>query len=186
MMIHSADDRLLKSHVNAMEIPSFVRSGRHVARLANEMSDSVFNRKPGGKWSVAETLQHLYLSARPVLRLMNGPRDVFRQWPVASRASRSYEEIADLYRQALATGVKAPEAMLPRAADMAVDQATVIGRFIDVYESLGAAAALWPENELDGYQLPHPALGLVTVREMLDFVDIHTHHHLASLVDQLP
>lgn len=168
-----------------MEIPAFVRSGRRLARLANAMPDTVFNRQPGGKWSVAGTLQHLYLSARPVLRLMDGPRDVFQQWPIASSTSRSYEEIAASYRQALARGVKAPEAMSPRAADMVVDRATVIGRFIDVYESLGATAATWPEADLDHYQLPHPALGLVTLREMLDFVDIHTQHHLAGLTEQV-
>lgn len=176
---------MAKSQVINIIIPPFVISGRSFAELANAMPDNTFNRQLGGKWSVAETLQHLYLSARPVLRLMTGPRDMFRQWPEANGCSRPYEEIADLYRQALSTGIKAPEALSPRAVDMTVDQATVIGRFVDVYESLAATAATWPEPDLDRYCMPHPALGLVTVREMLDFVDIHTKHHLNIIIKQL-
>ena len=38
--------------------------------LANARSEEGFKQRIVNKWSLAETMQHLYLSARPVQRLM--------------------------------------------------------------------------------------------------------------------
>jgi uncharacterized damage-inducible protein DinB len=145
------------------------------------LSEEQFRQQPNGKWSVADTMQHLYLSARPVVRLMAGPREVLLQWGEADRPSRSYEVIAETYRTVLATGVKAPAAMSPRDEDVTDGRDVITERFVGVYQTLLEAAKEWSEDELDRYVIPHPALGKLTVREMLDFTSIHTQHHLALL-----
>ncbi|GAB3773814.1 DinB family protein [Spirosoma horti] len=141
------------------------------------LTDEQFWAKPGGKWSVAEGIQHLYLSARPVARLLAGPREVLDQWGRADTPSRSYQEIALAYRMVLATGVKAPESMLPRTDDMQLSRVELVERFRSIYQSLIDATDNWSANELDEYCIPHPVLGKLTVQEMLYFTSLHTEHH---------
>lgn len=141
------------------------------------LTDEQFWANPGGKWSVAEVMQHLYLSARPVARLLAGPREVLNQWGRADTPSRSYREIALAYRTVLATGVKAPESMSPRTDDMRVTRGELVDRFRGIYQSLIDATDNWSANELDEYCIPHPVLGKLTVREMLYFTSLHTEHH---------
>lgn len=146
-------------------------------RLAEACSEAQFTERPNGKWSVAEAMQHLYLSARPVPRLMSGPRDVLRQWGVPDVPPRSFAEIADAYQQVFAKGVKAPAAVSPRPEDMAVDKATVLARYSDTYQALTDALTGWSDPERDQYVMLHPVLGKLSVREMIYFTSIHTAHH---------
>lgn len=150
-------------------------------QAVNGLTQEQFKQQLNGKWSVADTMQHLYLSARPVVRLMTGSREVLLQWGEANRPSKSYEVLAETYRTVLATGVKAPVTMSPRDEDMADGRDVITERFISVYQALLEAVEGWSEEELDRFVMPHPALGKLTVREMLDFTSIHTQHHLALL-----
>lgn len=149
--------------------------------VANALSEEQFTRQIGEKWSVAEVMQHLYLSARPVVRLMTGPRDVLLQWGKPEWPSRTYEVIDATYQKVLSMGVKAPPTMTPRTEDMLANKNTIMERFTSVYTALTAAIGSWSDQELDEYVIPHPALGKLTVREMLHFTSAHTRHHLRLL-----
>ncbi|GAB2589076.1 DinB family protein [Spirosoma areae] len=150
-------------------------------KAVNHLTDEQFRYQPDGKWSVAEVMQHLYLSARPVARLMSGTREVLKQWGKPDGPARTYEEMAAIYQKVLGTGVKAPATMSPRPEDVQVAKNEVIERFTSVYQALVVAVDNWPEDELTQYVIPHPALGKLSVREMLHFVSIHTQHHLRLL-----
>lgn len=150
-------------------------------QFAISLTEDKFAARTNGRWSVGDTVQHLYLSARPVLRLVGGPREVFAQWGEAAGPTRSYAELADTYKQVLGKGLKAPASFSPRPDDVPADKATVLARLSDTYLGLGSALATWSEEELDRHQMPHPALGLISVREMLHFIGIHTRHHRAVL-----
>lgn len=149
--------------------------------VVNSLSEDQFRKHENEKWSAAEVLQHLYLSARPVARLMTGSRDVLTQWGEATSPSRGYEEIALAYKAILATGAKAPVAMSPRSEDMQVEKSEVLDRFCGIYQTLINAIVDWSDQELDTYCIPHPVLGKLTVREMLIFTSVHTQHHLNLL-----
>lgn len=151
------------------------------SQLAAPLTEEQFVNQPNGRWSVGDTVQHLYLSARPVLRLMGGPREVFAQWGEAEGSARSYEELAQTYKQVLGKGLKAPASFSPRPADVPADKATVLARLSDTYLEMANQLTGWSEAELDRYQMPHPALGLISVREMLYFIGVHTRHHIAVL-----
>ncbi|WP_077919144.1 DinB family protein [Spirosoma sp. 209] len=140
-------------------------------------SEATFREQPPGKWSVAEVVQHLYLSARPVARLVTGPREVLLAWGLAEKPSRSYAQLAVNYEKALDSGVKAPDGMVPRLTDISISRAELMERLLTVYQSVAAGVSGWSPAELDRYQMPHPALGKLTVREMIDFISIHTEHH---------
>lgn len=145
------------------------------------LTEPEFANRPNGRWSAGDTAQHLYLSARPVLRLLAGPREVFAQWGYAEGPSQSYDVVRELYRQALRTGLKAPANFSPRPDDAPNDKATVLARLVDSYLGVAAHLAGWTDNDMDRHRIPHPALGLITVREMVQFIGIHTRHHIAIL-----
>ena len=51
----------------------------------------------------------------------------------------------------------------------------------EAVDELRAAIARWPDRSLDRYQLPHPLLGKLTLREMLIFTAYHQMHHLEGV-----
>lgn len=149
--------------------------------VVNNLSEDQFTRHTQEKWSVAEVMQHLYLSARPVVRLMTGTHDILLQWGKPKAPSRTYGEISSAYQQVLQTRVKAPESFVPRADDMDVEKNIIVDRFVTVYQTLAEAINNWADDELDAYIIPHPVLGKLTVREMIHFTSAHTQHHLRLL-----
>ena len=56
--------------------------------------------------------------------------------------------------------------------------AEILRQHADANRALGAAIARWPDAKLDQYQLPHPLLGHLTMREMLEFTLYHQLHHM--------
>ena len=56
----------------------------------------------------------------------------------------------------------------------------ILDRWSSVSTELVIQAEKWQENEMDLYQLPHPLLGNLTVREILYFTIYHNLRH-ASL-----
>ena len=145
------------------------------------LSDDQFRKQEPGKWSVADVMQHLYLSSRSIPPLLTGPREVLAQWGLTDSPPRSQEEIAAVYKQVLAGGAKAPDRVVPRPDDTAVGKTELIDRFQGIYQAVAEAVGGWSEQELDRYRIPHPVLGKLTVREMLQFICVHTQHHLRLL-----
>ena len=152
------------------------------AQFASPLTEAQFSYQPDGRWSVGDTAQHLYLSARPVVRVLSSPREIFEQWGNAEGPSRSYEALAELYPRILqTTGIKAPASFAPRPNDVPTDKAAMLTRLTDIYKALGDQLTAFSEIELDRYQMPHPALGMLSVREMILFTGVHTRHHIAVL-----
>ncbi|WP_420151471.1 DinB family protein [Spirosoma sp.] len=149
--------------------------------IVDGFSEEQFKQHIGEKWAVADVVQHLYLSARPVARLMAGSRDVLLQWGKPDGESRAYDAISLAYQQRLRMGVKAPEPFTPRPEDMQADKRDIIERLVTTYQAIIEALNNWTDQELDDYVIPHPALGKLTVREMIQFISIHTQHHLRLL-----
>ncbi|SOD97346.1 DinB family protein [Spirosoma fluviale] len=150
-------------------------------KWADTLSDEQFAVQLDGKWSVVEVMQHLFLSARPVARLLAGSRDALKQWGRSETLPKGYDEIASTYKTILGTGVKAPAGMSPRPEDIQIGRGDMVKRFEGIYEDLIRAVEYWPTHELDDYCIPHPVLGKLSVREMLYFTSIHTQHHLELL-----
>ena len=154
---------------------------RAILDYVTALTDEQFVARPNNKWSAAETLQHLFLSTRALNRALSSPRKFFDQWPRANRPSRSLDEIKAAYLAALAgSPVGAPDSVLPRAEDMA-SRADVTERFDTVTKDLITILDSWTETDLDQYQVPHPRLGLLTVREFFGFSAYHILHHLEPM-----
>jgi hypothetical protein len=147
--------------------------------FAEPLSDEqFFAALEGDKWSVAEHLQHLYLTARPVARVMGGPRAFLAQFGQANQPSRSYEQLQAAYKNGLAaTGIKAPANMSARPDDL-TDRAALVERYAQAHQAVADSLANWTEEELETCQIPHPAIGMLTAREMAYFTAFHVDHHL--------
>jgi hypothetical protein len=152
------------------------------------LPDPVFFAPQGAAWSPAGHIRHLHGSAEPLVLALRLPR-----WMLGLRfghhmgASRSFDEIREVYRGHLAKGADAgrftPSAE-PPPANMAARRAEIMREWSVATTGLQNALGRWPEVALDRHRLPHPILGLLTVREMLSFTVYHTAHHLRRIAER--
>lgn len=142
----------------------------------------VFFAKLGEAWSPAENVRHLVKSIRPVTKALRLPRIVLRvMFGKSRRESVTYDALVERYRGVLEAGGKAGKfAPSPREEqDPAAWRAEILAQHAEANRALRAAIGRWSERALDSYQMPHPLLGKLTVREMLYFTLYHQLHHIA-------
>jgi len=139
----------------------------------------------GDAWSPADNVRHLVKSNRPVARALRLPKLLLllRFGPSGGR-SRRYDEVVALYRAALAGGATAGR-FAPRPLAAAERTPAARERFVAelaaTLDEVAAALASWSERALDRLRLPHPALGKLTVREIVLFTAYHNVHHAAGV-----
>lgn len=140
-----------------------------------------FFAKIDGHWSPAENVRHLIKSIRPVTKALGMPRLVlWFMFGKPRRPSTPWAEIQTRYSGLLAAGADAGR-FAPserEEPDLEAGKARIMGQFVQVNRDLRAAIAKWNDRSLDRYQLPHPLLGKLTLREMLSFTAYHQTHHL--------
>lgn len=154
--------------------------------LWNGFSTTEFFFPLGDAWSPADNVRHLLKSNRPVLRALKTPKILlFFRFGAGMRESQSYSEVRERYLGRLAAGVTAGR-FAPRplgSSDQNEEQRGSIMAALDqVSADLTNAASRWGEWQLDRFRLPHPALGRLTVREMLFFTLYHNFHHVQNVM----
>ncbi|MFK7806914.1 MAG: DinB family protein [Saprospiraceae bacterium] len=171
----------ISSPQNKSEIQqSLTTAASNLENYLLEQSLDDFSKSYQGKWSAAEHLGHLILSAFPVASALKQDKSIFANFGIAENGSHSFDELYEAYKGRLAVGQKADAKRIPSESDIKTREemiATIKVIFSKIYERLKA----WEEAELDQYRVPHPALGLITFRELLFFTSFHTSHHLEIL-----
>lgn len=169
--------------------PEIVREVRALHRQSREIWDSFstaeFFSPIGDAWSPANNVRHLLKSNRPVLRALTTPKALLLlRFGAGLRASQTYLEVQKRYLAALASGVKAGR-FAPRPLEIpeqtAEQRSSLMAALDEVAENLAVAVSGWREWQLDRFRLPHPALGRLTVREMLFFTLYHNLHHAGNV-----
>ncbi len=162
-----------------------VSAFEHVHREGNAywnafMVDDFF--KPlGGGWSPAENVRHLIKSSRPVVKALSLPRILLRlRFGKPHRDSMTSDKLIDRYHQRLSEGLQAGAFSPSRHAqdDLGAWRNQIMSDRQTVHDALVREVSEWPDERLDRYQLPHPALGNLTVREILFFTLYHQRHHM--------
>ena len=135
-----------------------------------------------GKWNTAEQLEHLLLSNKPILKALHLPKEQLRHmFGELDRAGQNYNDLKARYLQILREqAIKAPPRFQPQSATMET-LANARQKWKELEGGFAAVAAQWGEEELDAYVIPHPAMGNLSVREMLFFVIFHNAHHLLQI-----
>jgi len=71
-------------------------------KLLNEFSnDQFFQRPTVENWSVAENVQHLILSTKPLVGLFGKRELMIANWGKSNRISLNYDVVIELYRKHL-------------------------------------------------------------------------------------
>lgn len=166
------------------EVMETLRGVNHtVTEYFSGLTPDTFFAHPEGVWSPAENLQHLIQSVSPVAQALGIPSEsLHKRFGVAERPSRGYSELVRLYQAELAKGAVTTSQYepvldgLPGEPHMAQDDILrnwerVSGGLLDILERQS-------DDDLDRTQLPHPLLGLLTMRELLLWTAYHNLHHV--------
>lgn len=146
----------------------------------NAFGQDKANVSANGKWSPAEHLEHIRKSIKPLAMGLGLPKLVIAT--VAGKAKRpsvSYDEVVANYKSKLSAGAVATGAYVPKTEIYKPIELTA--KTNAVLADLANKINSWKEEDLDKYNLPHPLLGKITVREMLYFTIYHVQHHAMLL-----
>jgi hypothetical protein len=166
------------------EINERLEETRHgLAATVNAMSANQFQHAVAG-WSADGYLKHLLLSVKPFVRVLEmGPAAVHQLFGTPEQSTRTYDDFVQVYQSRLAEGVRAEsyDNVVPdsyRMPEGITDaQQHLVQTWHESHDRLTAALQQWTEDDLNQHQLPHPAIGLITVREMLYFTVHHNKLH---------
>jgi hypothetical protein len=162
--------------------PALQASYRRVDEAAQGLEVDAFFERPGEAWCAAEHLRHLVTSVNAVARGLGMHWLTLRLLFGRSKTgSRSYEEVKEVYHGRLASGLRASGPYVPQldleAEDPEAARQALLERWRRATGRLDKGLTRWSPKALDRYRLPHPALGKLTLREMLLFTVYHNHHH---------
>ncbi len=131
----------------------------------------------GEKWSVSQNVDHINISLKRLGAFLGLPKsDIRKLYGTPESASMTYNELTNIYLQAISNGTKATAPFIPELnPDGNIE--SLISQGKNWLEVLTSTLQNWSEEELDLYNCPHPALGLITIREILYFTIYHVQHH---------
>jgi hypothetical protein len=164
-------------------------------QVQRDLSDTVrnmpapqFERGTAQAWSPADYLKHLLLSVKPFAKALSFPPDALkRRFGEITRPPLSYAELEAKYRARLAEGIRAEdyEAVTPatfRIPEGTTDvRATLVDLWEEAHERMITGLEHWSEGDLHAVQILHPALGGISVREMLFFTIFHNTLHAEDI-----
>lgn len=152
-----------------------------VRSLVSPLSDEQLHASNTDKWSIGGNLEHLILTSLPVSSALKLDKEKIKGFGIPKGSSRTYEHLFATYKKALAKGIKAPPSFSPQINKPKSKQESLASWDVIEQKFLQRIDALWTEEELETYAIPHPAIGILTVREMLYFTVFHIHHHLEAM-----
>lgn len=156
-------------------------TGTEVAAYFGGLPADVFSGGDEERWSPGHHLKHLILSNKPVAYALTLPRERLQAWD-AGKPHRSYAEIRTLYQGMLGAGTRASGPFLPTLTGT---QAEAVAEYNGSVGLLDHDCLYWEESDIDQYAMPHPVLGLLSVREMLFFTVLHNRHHFDGVKGRL-
>lgn len=171
-------------HASFHLIPELRESNRRVVDWFTKIPAASFFIREAEAWSASENLDHLIRSHKPIAMALKLPRlSLKAMFGSADQPSRSYEAICDVYRAKLAEGAVAsgryiPHLLIPENPETAKSE--LLTKFLNVSAGLASVAEQWIDPDLDGYLLPHPLIGKLSVREMLYFTIYHNLRHASQ------
>ena len=143
--------------------------------------DALFNVSKENKWTPAENISHLINATKMTLLAYTLPKFLpALLYGKSKGASRSYDEIVDSYHQKLAAGAKAFGPYVPKKTNYEREKLSSL--LLQEGEKLVQTINdQWTEEQLDKYQIKHPILGKLTLRELAYFTIYHNIHHTETI-----
>jgi len=133
-----------------------------------------------GKWSMAENLEHLNISAKGAIKALGTNKILLRAFGTSNGTSRSSNDLLAEYKAVLSKGLIGPARFDPKV-EKYNNQNEIIAVWKSVMERVAERMDKWSVKDLDKYCVKHPALGKITIRELLLFTIFHTRHHYLTI-----
>jgi len=153
--------------------------------LVKGLNQNEFEDNINDKWSAGQDLVHLikvlqivnigYSLPKPILRLLFG---------INKNDSRPFEDLRQVYKNALEGGAKAPTIYIPKPVSYH-DKEHLIQKYESLNKTFIDKLNHHTAYQLDSYRLPHPILGKLSLGELACFTSFHTTHHFDSLKSKL-
>ncbi|MCU0464745.1 MAG: DinB family protein [Anaerolineae bacterium] len=176
-------------HSKAEIIAQLVEVQRDLTITVQAIPPERFDLSNGTEWSAASYLKHLILSNKPFVKGLGLPKErLAEMFGQSERPSRRYEALVSEYGTLTTTGgVRAEDyanvtPVSYRMPDGVTDeQSHLIEVWNTTHDKLYQQIEAWSEEDLDAHQLPHPAMGVLTIREMLFFTLYHNTLHTRDI-----
>jgi hypothetical protein len=166
-------------------VKDFTSKWKEVSSIVNNASQEQFVAKINPNvWSIAEEFDHVIKSATAVSSAMKVSPFILK-WKFGrpNRPIRTYDEVLHKFTKAIASvGGKAVAPSSFRAEEgKAFDKENMLKHWESTLIKFDQRINKWSDKNLDKVLLPHPLLGKMMFREMLNFTHLHTEHHRKSL-----
>jgi DinB superfamily len=160
-------------------------SNQRVTNWFTEIPVADFFTRHGEVWSPSDNLDHLIKSHKPIAKALKLPKFTLKaMFGKPAKLSITYQELCKIYRDELAKGAQASGRYLPDQENPNENSEQRKKELLDQFSKgsaeLVSVAEKWEEDELDGYLLPHPLIGKLTIREMLFFTIYHNLRHASQ------
>lgn len=158
---------------------------QNYAQLIEQVSrldDRALVYAPSEKWNALQQVDHLIKSVAPVNMAFGLPSFILSwRFGLANRPSRSYDALVDRYHIKLQAGGRASAPFIPAPVITVADKEKLLQQLDKLTRQLVRRTNKYKEFALDKYILPHPLLGMITLREMIYFTAYHASHHGKSI-----
>jgi len=159
-----------------------------VTKWFQEIPPENFFMRQAEVWSASDNLDHLIKSHKPITKALRLPKITLQaMFGGPEKSSMTYEELCKIYQDEIAKGARASGRYLPDQQDplenAEAKKKELLDQWTKASSELVSIAEKWNESELDGYLLPHPLIGKLTIREMLFFTIYHNLRHPSQAGD---
>lgn len=150
-----------------------------------KLSQDDFEFRYQEKWSAGQQLEHIVMCVKPLVQVYGMPKSIIEQnFGKVNRPNKTYQELLDEYKGKLKEGGKAPTQYVPEK-ESSTQRDSLIETLQDLIEKLNSKVDVFEEEELESLVIPHPLLGIITLKEMLYNAIYHVQHHNLQAVNNL-
>jgi uncharacterized damage-inducible protein DinB len=170
------------THSKSEIIESLQASFDQVTVCIQSTPDEVFYEKRNRKWSIAENLDHLVQSAKPIASVLKKNKLRLLGFGISFSGSENLETLKSNYHLKLSQGLAPANGggFISKNIE-SISKEKNLENWNLIKNKFPQRIDQWSEKNLDRFKLPHPLLGKLTVREMLFFTIFHNEHHLRTM-----
>lgn len=168
----------------AQLVKALVANHNSSAAFICSLPDVQFVYKYDTKWSAGQQLAHLILCLKPISQALSSAAFIKEKFGTINRAAMDYDQVIAFYKTGLQNGGKAPDKFLPPPVE--IGQREVLQQELtEILLTISSQLNNYSETELDSLALPHPFLGLLSIRELFYLMSYHPVHHLEQVKKNL-
>jgi hypothetical protein len=161
-------------------IQRFIDNHNNSAAFICSLPDEHFTYRHDTKWSAGQQLAHLVLCLKPISQALSSAAFIKEKFGTIDRAAMDYDEVIAFYNIGLQNGGKAPEKFLPSPVEVHQREA-LQQELTEILSTIESQLNSYSDVELDSLALPHPFLGLLSIRELFYLMSYHPLHHLEQV-----